>query len=50
MRVIPGLWQRLKASSGPPEQNKEQRSDLEVFNRLRKELGMADWSAPKKYN
>jgi len=38
----------LKASSDRLEQNKEQRSDLEVFNRLRKELGMAEWSAPEK--
>jgi predicted molibdopterin-dependent oxidoreductase YjgC len=39
---------RLKASSDRLEQNKEQRSDLEVFNRLRKELGISEWPAPKK--
>jgi len=39
---------QLKANSPSLEQDKEQRSDLEVFNRLRKELGMTEWLVPDK--
>jgi len=39
---------QLKTNSDRLEQDKEQKSDLEFFNRLRRKLGLAEWPALKK--